>query len=310
MSVSASEATAGMTMAQRLRALLAEHKPLLAAGVFDAMSARIAEEVGYKALHIGGFAVESALLGRPDIGMITLTELVDQVARITATVDVPVFVDVDTGFGGVHNVARTVFELERAGAAGLHIEDQIIPKKCPLLGGRVLVPEADAVSRIKAALSARRDPNFLIIARCDGDAVSYDELVRRSNLYLDAGADMALPLLLEHNGARIDTLPQETVRDLYLQLPRDIHGPLLNVIIPPGCTLADFREAGYAMLANPADSLQAAANAMYAVLTEALTNGSGTAYLSQHSQFVPTPREIMGLMKVATFIAFEQDHQQ
>jgi 2-methylisocitrate lyase-like PEP mutase family enzyme len=298
-----------MTMARRLRVLLAENKPLLAAGVFDALSSRIAEDVGYKALHVGGFAVESALLGRPDIGMITLTELTDQVARITATVDVPVIVDVDTGFGGVHNVARTVFELERAGAVGLHIEDQIIPKKCPLLDGRVLVPEAVAVSRIKAALDARRDPDFLIIARCDADSVSYDELVRRSNLYLEAGADMVLPMLLEHNGARIETLPPGKLMDLYRQLARDIHGPLLNVMIPPGSELADFREAGYALVSNPATSLQAAANAMYAVLTEALTNGTGTKYLKDNSQFVPTPRKIMDLMKVGEFITFEQKHQ-
>src|SRR5262249_28999386 len=115
--------------ARRLRELLKHERPLLAAGIYDALSARIAEDVGYRALHLGGFAVESALLGRPDIGLITLTELADHVARITGAVDVPVIVDVDTGFGGVHNVARTVFELERAGAAGVHVEDQAMPKK-------------------------------------------------------------------------------------------------------------------------------------------------------------------------------------
>lgn len=292
--------------ASRLRTLVAEKKPLLAAGIFDALSSLIAEDVGYKVLHLGGFALESALLGRPDIGLLTLTELADQVSRITAAVDVPLIVDVDTGFGGVHNVARTVFQLERAGAAGLHIEDQALPKKCPLLDGRMLVSEDAAVNRIRAALEARSDPDFLIIARCDGDAVSYDELVRRSNLYLEAGADMVLPMLMEHNGARIHTISAEEQMDLHRRLVRDIHGPLLNVMIPAGKRWADMVDAGYAMVSMPMVSQQAAANAMYAVLTEALTNGTGENYLSENAQFVADPKKIMDLMKIQDFLAFEQ----
>ena len=297
------------TMARRLRDLLAEENPLLVAGVFDCLSSRIAEDVGYKALHVGGFAVESALLGRPDIGLMTLTELTEQVARITASVDVPVIVDVDTGFGGAHNIARTVFELERAGAAGLHIEDQLMPKKCPLLDGRALVPVEAAISRIQAAVDARRDPEFLIIARCDADSVSQDELIRRSNLYLEAGADMVLPMLMMHNGARIETLAPEQQMALYRQLARDIRGPLLSVLIPPGYGLADMREAGFTMVSMPVLAQQAAANAMYAALTEALSNGTGAKYLAENAQFVASPRNIMDLMRVNDFIAFEQKHK-
>jgi len=293
---------------RRLRELLQHERPLVA-GVYDALSARIAEAVGYRALHLGGFAVESALLGRPDIGLISLTELASHVARITATVDIPMIVDVDTGFGGVHNVARTVFEMERAGAAGLHIEDQTMPKKCPLLDGRSLLPKAAAVNRVRAALDARRDSDFLVIARCDGDAVSYNELVDRSNAYLEAGADMVLPMLLQHNGARIGTLPPEQQMDLYRRLSRDIRGPLLTVMIPPGFGLTDMQEAGYAMVSMPMVSQQAAANAMYAVLTEALSNGTGATYLAANAEFVPDPRKVMDLMKVDRFLAFEQKFQ-
>lgn len=308
MHLSTQNGIASNSAARQLRDLLAKESPLLAAGVFDALSSRIAEDVGYKALHLGGFALESALLGRPDIGLLTLTELADQVSRITAAVDVPLIVDVDTGFGGVHNVARTVFQLERAGAAGLHIEDQALPKKCPLLDGRELVPLDAAVNRIKAALEARRDPDFLIIARCDGDAVSYDELVRRSNLYLEAGADMVLPMLMEHNGQRIHTYSAEEQLVIHRQLVRDIRGPLLNVMIPPGKSCTDMADAGYAMVSMPMVSQQAAANAMYAVLTEALTNGTGENYLKGNAQFVSDPTRVMDLMKIKNFIAFEQKY--
>jgi 2-methylisocitrate lyase-like PEP mutase family enzyme len=296
-------------ISRRLRDLLKHERPLLVAGVYDALSARIAEAVGYRALHLGGFAVESALLGRPDIGLITLTELASHVARITATVDVPMIVDVDTGFGGVHNVARTVFEMERAGAAGLHIEDQTMPKKCPLLDGRSLLSKAAAVNRVRAAVDARRDSDFLVIARCDGDAVSYNELVDRSNAYLEAGADMVLPMLLQHDGERIGTLPPEKQMGLYRRLSSDIRGPLLNVMIPPGYGLADMQAAGYAMVSMPMVSQQAAANAMYAVLTEALSNATGAAYLAANAEFVPDPRKVMDLMKVDRFLAFEEKFQ-
>jgi 2-methylisocitrate lyase-like PEP mutase family enzyme len=293
---------------QVLRKLLAENNAVIAAGIYDALSARIAEQVGFKVLHLGGFAVEGSLLGRPDIGLITLTELADHVARITAASTLPMIVDVDTGFGGIHNIARTVFELERAGAAGLHIEDQITPKRCPLLDGRELIAAERAVSRIKAALDARRDADFLIIARCDADSISYEELVRRSNLYLEAGADMVLPMLLMHNGKRVDHISPDQLMDIYRLLSQDIRGPLLNVMMPQGFTVSDFREAGYAMVSIPVAAQQAAANAIYAVLTEALQNGSGESYLRAHAEFVPNPGKLMELMAINQFLDFERKH--
>lgn len=176
--------------ATKLRSLLTSGRPIVAPGVTDAFTARIIEEIGFEVLYLTGAGVTNTLLGLPDLGIITLPELVERARRISDAVAVPVFADCDTGFGGVHNVRRTVREYERAGLAGLHIEDQVFPKRCGHFEGKAVVPIDDMLYRLQAALDGRTDPDFLIIARTDARAVEgLDAALRRAKAYRDLGAD-------------------------------------------------------------------------------------------------------------------------
>jgi len=291
----------------RLRALMARDRCVVMSGCHDALSARVAESVGFEALAVSGFSVEAALLGRPDLGLMTMTELVDHCARITSTVNIPVISDADTGFGGIHNIARTIREMERAGIAGVHIEDQLLPKRCPALDGRVLASDEEAVARIRAACAARSDPDFLIIARCDGDAVSFDESVRRSRLYLEAGADAVLPMMVEVNGVRAETIPAAERMRLYRDLVARIGGPAMGLNVPEGFHVDDMVEAGFRIFATPALALVAAANAMREALTEIRENGTGQAYFQRNPKILNSGRSIMELMHLDEMIAFETE---
>src|SRR5881409_1324449 len=140
---------------RRLRDLLAGADPVLAPGVFDALGARLVEEAGFPAVYMTGFGTAAALLGRPDVGLVTMTEMVENAARIAAACELPVIADADTGYGNALNVIRTVQEYERAGVAGIHIEDQVAPKKCGHMEGKQVVPAAEMEAKIRAAGSAR-----------------------------------------------------------------------------------------------------------------------------------------------------------
>ena len=208
--------------------------PVVAAGCFDPLSARLAEHVGFGALHVTGSGVEATQLGAPDLGLLTLSELAAHTARIAAAVDIPMICDVDTGFGGVDNIMRTVRELERSGVAGIHIEDQSFPKKSPLLDGRSILPRAEAVGRVQAALAARTDPDFVVVARSDADAISFDEVVTRCNLYLEAGADAAFPMLMSYEGVPLHTLPRDQRIKVQRKLVEEIDGPVMAMAHPFG----------------------------------------------------------------------------
>jgi methylisocitrate lyase len=163
------------------------------AGAQDALTALMVEKAGFDGVFTTGFGISAALLGEPDMELYTLTENVQTVRHIANVVQAPVIADADTGYGNVLNVARTVREMERAGAAGMAIEDQVSPKRCPAAAASVpVVPLADGVARIRAAVDARRDPDFLIIARTD--AVDPSEAIDRAAHYAEAGADVVQPI--------------------------------------------------------------------------------------------------------------------
>ena len=175
----------------RLRELLARPRLLVAPGAWDPLSARVVEDAGFEAVYVTGSGVSVGHLGLPDIGLATMTEMVDQVRRIAGAVGLPVVADADTGYGNALNVRRTVREYEAAGVAGLHLEDQEFPKRCGHLEGKRVIPAASMVARIRAACEARRDPDLVIIARTDARAVlGLDEALRRAAAYRDAGADV------------------------------------------------------------------------------------------------------------------------
>lgn len=175
----------------RLRQLLAAPEPLVAPGAYDALSARLIEQAGFQAVYMTGFGTTASLIGRPDVGLLSATEMIDNARRIADTVDVPVVADADTGYGNAINVVRTVQAFEHAGVAGIHLEDQVAPKRCGHLSGKAVVPASEMSEKIRAAIAARRDPEFVIIARTDAAAVNgLDDAIARARAYADAGADM------------------------------------------------------------------------------------------------------------------------
>jgi methylisocitrate lyase len=187
---------------------------VIAAGVYNGISAMQAERAGFRTLYLSGSGV-AACMGLPDLSFTTLTEVVNEVSRITDMTKSPLIVDVDTGFGEPLNVTRTVRQLEKAGASGMHIEDQQLPKKCGHLSGKKIVPDEEMVHKIKAAVAARQNSDFLIIARTDARSVlGVEDAIRRSNLYLESGADMIFTEALESE-------------DEFRRFAREVHGDLL-----------------------------------------------------------------------------------
>lgn len=255
----------------RLRALI-EKRATVAAGVFDTLSATLAEQAGFDALHITGFGVEATLLGTPDMGMVTLTELADIVRRMAAAVDIPIICDVDIGFGEIESVARTVRLIRHSGAAAMHIEDAAPPKRNPFVPGQVMLPRHLAVTRVAAAVEARGSSDFVIIARSDADCISVDEVVERCNLYLKAGADVAMPVTARINGTPVGSLPMDEQLEWHRHIVSRIEGPVLGMAVPPGKTPQDMLECGYAIMIVPTLTILPAAQAMWKALLAASPN--------------------------------------
>jgi carboxyvinyl-carboxyphosphonate phosphorylmutase len=180
----------GRTPRARLRELMSSPAPLVAPGAYDALSARLIEQAGFEAVYMTGFGTTAALIGRPDVGLLTGAEMVDNARRIVSAVDVPVIADADTGYGNAINVVRTVQLYEQAGVAGIQLEDQVMPKKCGHMSGKLLVGAEEMVGKLRAAVEARRDPDLLIIARTDAVAVTgVDDAIARARAFAEAGAD-------------------------------------------------------------------------------------------------------------------------
>jgi 2-methylisocitrate lyase-like PEP mutase family enzyme len=180
----------GILMRKRLRELLAGDTMVVGPLLFDGLQAKIAQAAGFPLVYMSG-AGTAAARGYPDVGLITMTEMVQNLRYIAAAVEVPVISDADTGYGNPLNVWRTVREYEDAGAAALHIEDQVFPKRCGFLAGKQVIPQAEMATKVRAACEARRDPNLVIIGRCDALAVNgWDDVERRCRTYREAGADL------------------------------------------------------------------------------------------------------------------------
>jgi 2,3-dimethylmalate lyase len=181
------------TVRQRLRARLKSGPLIVAPGIYDAYGARFVEQAGFEAVYLTGNGVSASLLGRPDVGLVDLTLIASHAYRVASCVGIPLICDADTGYGNAVNVRRTVEEFEAAGVAAIHIEDQVSPKRCGQLpGARPVIALAEAIGKIEAAVAARRDPDFIIIARTDSaDGLGLDEAIRRVNAYVQAGADVA-----------------------------------------------------------------------------------------------------------------------
>jgi len=182
----------GETPRQKLRRRLKSGPVIVAPGIYDAYGARLVEQGGFEAAYMTGNGVSASLLGRPDVGLVDLTMITSHARRVAAAVDIPVICDADTGYGNAVNVRRTVEEFEAAGVAAIHLEDQASPKRCGQLpGARPVIELAEAVGKIEAAVAARRDPDFIIIARTDAaEAHGLDEAIKRAWAFRKAGADV------------------------------------------------------------------------------------------------------------------------
>jgi carboxyvinyl-carboxyphosphonate phosphorylmutase len=253
-----------MKTTKRLRKLIQSKKILVAPGAYDAFSAKLIERVGFEAAYMTGFGTAAAHFGVPDIGLLTMTEMVENVKRISDAVDIPVIADADTGYGNHLNVSRTVEQYERAGVAALHIEDQVSPKRCGHMEGHRLIPADEMAAKIRAAVSSRKDRDLVLIARTDAiSAEGFDEAIRRANRYIKEGADV---IFVE--------APRST--DELARIPKLVKGPVLVNVAPktPSLHFNQYEEMGYAMVIYPPISITAAYLAIRERLVELKEKGT------------------------------------
>ncbi len=260
------------TRNRRLRHLI-ERSTVQMPGAFNALAARAVEAAGFEAVYVSGAGLSNAVYGLPDVGLVTLTEAAAHARRICSAVTLPVVVDGDTGFGEAVNAARTVTEMEAAGVSAIHIEDQVLPKKCGHLDGKSLVSAAAMVEKIKAARAARIDPDFMIIARTDArGVVSFEEAVSRAKLYMDAGADAIFPEALK------DTAELAA-------FAKAVDAPLLANMTEFGKTplvpLAELSEMGYRMVIYPQTALRTAFGAITSMLADLRRDGDQRAWVDR-----------------------------
>lgn len=240
-----------------------------------ALMGRLIEDMGFSAMYLSGAALSAGIVGVPDIGLFTLTELVQQVQYLTAQVMTPVIVDADTGFGDTANVERTIIELERAGAAGIQLEDQELPKRCGHLSGKSLVSVEDMCAKVRAAIGARKDEATVIIARTDARGVeSFDATVHRANRYIEAGADWIFPEAL-------------ATREEFAAFAEAVDVPLMANMTEfgksPLLTFAELSDIGYRAVLYPVTLLRVAMKAAETALAILAADG--------------TQRELLDLMQ-------------
>ena len=256
---------------RRLRELLAGPEPVVAPGAYDALSARLVEQAGFDVVYMTGFGTSASLLGRPDVGLLGGAEMVDHVRRIVDAVERPVIADADTGYGNAINVVRTVRAYEQAGVAGLHLEDQVMPKKCGHMSGKAVIPAAEMVGKIRAAVDARRDPDLVLIARTDAAAVhGLEEAISRARAFAEAGADV---LFVE----------APTSEDDIARVATELHGvaPLVFNWAEGGRTppipLERIAELGFSLVIYPIATLLAATAGVRLVLETLKRDGTPLA---------------------------------
>ncbi|QIW23992.1 oxaloacetate decarboxylase [Sulfolobus sp. S-194] len=252
---------------KRLRELMDKKDIILAPGAYDALSARIVEAVGFDVVYMTGFGTAASLLGYPDVGLVTMTEMVDNARRIVEAVNIPVIADADTGYGNPINVIRTVQAYEDAGVAGIHIEDQVFPKKCGHITGKQVVPRDDMLEKIAAARDAKRNKDFLIIARTDAIAVEgIESAIERAKEYYKAGADMIFVEAPENMG-HIKLIAKE-LKGIPLLFNWAEGGKT------PAVDLNTLRELGFKIVIFPISTLLSATKTMMRVLETIKRDGT------------------------------------
>jgi len=282
-----------MSSATQLRKSLSGSEAVIAPGVFDALTALMVEQAGFQCAYVSGASVSFTRIGRPDLGLTTLTEVADSVANMRERTEIPLIVDADTGFGNALNVRRSVRLLERMGATGIQLEDQTAPKRCGHLAGKTMVSSAEMVGKIKAALDARADDATLIVARTDAIAIDgIEAALERASAYLEAGADvlfieaMADKQQMERIGAEIGS-----------------RVPVLANMVEGGKTpltpARELAELGFRLVIYPGAMVRVTSFAAQAYLQELKTNGTTVGMLDKMNSF----DQIMDLVGLQESIA-------
>ncbi|MEZ0249044.1 MAG: methylisocitrate lyase [Thermoproteus sp.] len=276
-----------------LRAELKRPGIVAVPGVYDVITALLVQSMGFKAAYVSGAAV-TASLGLPDLGLITMDEMTRIVRYIASSVDIPLIVDIDTGYGEALNVVRAVVEFERAGAAGVQIEDQVLPKKCGHLSGKQVVPADEMAKKIKAAVEARRNPDFVIVARTDARGVTgFDDAVERAKLYLEVGADVIFPEALESE-------------EEFAEFARRVRAPLLANMTEfgksPLVPVKRLEEYGYKFVIYPVTLLRVALGAMREALRTIAESGTQEPLV----QRMMTRRELYELIGYYDYEEFDK----
>lgn len=283
-----------MSRGKQLRELLKNEKIIVAPSAYDVLSAKLIEKAGFKALNTTGYGISAGYLGVPDIGLLSFYENLEMNKRIISAVNIPVISDVDTGYGGPLNVIRTVREFERIGAAGVIIEDQVEPKRCGYIPAeRKVLPIDKMIEKIKAAVYAREDEDFLIIARTDADDISTEEAIKRMNAYLKAGADM-----VKSQPKSIEQLKREI---------KEVNGPMhIGLGIGPllKVSVKDLKEWGLeiGIISFPLATLFAATKAIIKILENIKVRGS----LADSEDLIVSFQEFLDIMELNKYIELDE----
>ncbi len=278
-----------MKKTEKLRELIHRKEILVVPGGFSPIVGMIAEQIGFEAVYMSGYAVSAFKLGLPDVGLMTMPEALETAKAMARAVNIPLICDVDTGYGNALNVLRTVGEFESIGVAGIQIEDQIWPKRCGHMEGKELIPSERMVGHIRAALDARQDKDFVIVARTDARTVlGFDEAIRRANLYAKAGADVIFvesPLSLKE----IEEIPKQVKIPLLINMAEGGKTPLL--------TNQELQDLGYRVVIWPTSSSWAAGKAIEGVLRELMDRGT-TAHWLEEMMIFPEFNKLLGLENI------------
>src|SRR5205085_8748102 len=278
-----------MRPTQQFRQLLQRPGVIRSLGAHDVFTARLIEAAGLETVFVGGFGTAASLLGLPDVGLLTLTEMADAVRRMAGRVAIPVVADGDTGHGDLHNVVRTVREFEAAGAAGVLLEDQVTPKRCGHFQGKQVIPAAEMVLKLRAALDARRDADFVIIARTDARAVEGIEgAIDRANRYGAAGADVCF-IEAPQSRAELDRIPRAVRRPLLVNM--------LSGGVTPILPVDEQGQLGYKIVVCPIETLLVAGKAVQRLIEALMTRGRCDLPATEMMTFAEV-KKVLGLDEV------------
>jgi methylisocitrate lyase len=266
-----------MDGARRVRDALAQRGQLIMPGVYDALSAKIAARAGFEVIFITGYSLSATLLGEPDFGILTQTEVVNAARRICAVAEVPVIVDADTGYGNAINVIRTVEDLLRAGAAGMFLEDQVWPKRCGHMKGKQVIPLEEQLKKLSAATEAKAGRDFFIVARTDArQALGLAEAIKRGKAFKEAGADAVF-------------VEAPETKEEMAEIARQVPGPLVANMLERGVTPVmgpkELKELGFDLVVWPLAPLYCAAKSLSEVYSTLRQDGSTMAILDRLMPF-------------------------